>query len=162
MSLLIQEIKKRTKIKKNKKNKKEENQVDIDIDITNNTNSEKKCECFSCLFSTIDKMKSFKCGKCDINTNLRLQLIDPHKDDDLTICGFCNINDYFKSFSNIFENEDKLELIKTNDNIFAQYSKYSKSFKNKNQKKEKNEEKKDIDDILGKVEENNKNNEENN
>ena len=92
-------------------------------------------------------MKSFKCGKCDINTNLRLQLIDPNKDDYLTICGFCNINDYFKSCSNIFENEDKLELIKTNDNVFAQYSKYSKSFKNK-KKKESDEEKEKMDDII--------------
>ena len=61
-----------------------------------------------------------------INTNLRLQLIDPNKGYDLTIYGFCNINDYFSSCLNILENEDKLELIKTNENIFAQYSKYSK------------------------------------
>ena len=102
--------------------------LDINVDMDDNIKkeSEKKCQCFSCCFSVFDKNKSFKCGKCDISTNLRLQLIDPNKDDDLTICGFCNINDYFKSFSNIFEDEDKLELVKTNDNIFAQYSKSSK------------------------------------
>ena len=97
-------------------------------------------------------MKSFKCGKCDINTNLRLQLIDPNKDDDLTICGFCNINDYFKSFSNVFENEDNLELVKTNDNVFAKYSKYSKSFKNnkknKKPKRDSDDEKEKMDDII--------------
>ena len=134
--------KNKKKCKKNKKDKnKEKNDIDIDninIEINMEENiikeKEKKCQCFSCCFSNFDKNKSFKCGKCDISTNLRLQLIDPNKDDDLTICGFCNINDYFKSFSNIFENEDKLELVKTNDNIFAQYSKYSKNFKEKNKK----------------------------
>ena len=155
--------KKKNKNKKNKKKeKKEENKIDIDNDIK----EEKNCECFSCCFSTIDKMKSFKCGKCDINTNLRLQLIDPNKDDDLTICGFCNINDYFKSFSNVFENEDNLELVKTNDNVFAKYSKYSKSFKNnkKNKKKKKNsdDEKEKMDDIISKTEEENANNEDDN
>ena len=159
--------------KKNKnKNNKKEKEMDMDIEIKS---EEQKCECFSCTFSTINKMKSFKCGKCDINTNLRLQLIDPNKDDDLTICGFCNINDYFRSCSNIFENEDKLELIKTNDNIFAQYSKYSKSFKNnkKNNNKKKNKDSSDddkekMDDILSKPDDesnnntnNNKNNKEN-
>ena len=159
--------------KKNKnKNNKKEKEMDMDIEIKS---EEQKCECFSCTFSTINKMKSFKCGKCDINTNLRLQLIDPNKDDDLTICGFCNINDYFRACSNIFENEDKLELIKTNDNIFAQYSKYSKSFKNnkKNNNKKKNKDSSDddkekMDDILSKPDDesnnntnNNKNNKEN-
>ena len=151
--------------KKNKKNKKKEKKGDNEIEMK----EEKKCECFSCCFSTIDKMKSFKCGKCDINTNLRLQLIDPNKDDDLTICGFCNINDYFKSFSNVFENEDKLELVKTNDNVFAQYSKYSKSFKNKKNnkkaKKDLDDEKEKMDDIITKTEEekedNNNSNKEN-
>ena len=135
--------KKNKKNKNKKKEKKEEKEIGLDIEMKD----EQKCDCFSCSFSTIDKMKSFKCGKCDINTNLRLQLIDPNKDDDLTICGFCNINDYFKSCSNIFENEDKLELIKTNDNVFAQYSKYSKSFKNK-KKKESDDEKEKMDDII--------------
>jgi hypothetical protein len=133
--------KKNKKNKKNKNKKNKENNDDIEMDQGNKDNiinKEEKCTCFSCVFNTIDMNKSFKCGKCDIKTNLRLQLIDPNKDDDLTVCGFCNINDYFKSFSNIFENEDKLELIKTNDNVFAQYSKYSKSFKsNKKNKKEK-------------------------
>ena len=138
------------KNKKKKKNKKySKNFDDIDMEDSDKFN---KCDCFSCAFNTIDKNKSFKCGKCDINTNLRLQLIDPNKDDDLTICGFCNVNDYFKSFSNIFENEDKLELVKTNDNIFAQYSKYSKEFKNKKNKK--NEEEK-MDDIIQDTEETN-------
>ena len=153
--------------KKNKnKNNKKEKEMDMDIEIKS---EEQKCECFSCTFSTINKMKSFKCGKCDINTNLRLQLIDPNKDDDLTICGFCNINDYFRSCSNIFENEDKLELIKTNDNIFAQYSKYSKSFKNnkKNNNKKKNKDSSDddkekMDDILSKPDDESNNNANNN
>ena len=149
------------KKKKKKKEKKEENKIDIEpLDIKD----EKKCDCFSCCFSSVDKLKSFKCGKCDINTNLRLQLIDPNKDDDLNVCGFCNINDYFKSFSNVFENEDKLELIKTNDNVFAQYSKYSKSFKNNKQKNVPNENKEQIEDIMTKVEEetSNNNNDKNN
>ena len=145
------------KNKKNKNKKKEKKEIDLDIEMK----EEQKCDCFSCSFSTIDKMKSFKCGKCDINTNLRLQLIDPNKDDDLTICGFCNINDYFKSCSNIFENEDKLELIKTNDNVFAQYSKYSKSFKNK-KKKESDEEKEKMDDIISTPDDDNNNNNTNN
>ena len=161
--------------KKNKKNKKQKNNKknneDIDIQMDEEPYNEKneKCSCYSCIFNTIDKNKSFKCGKCDINTNLRLQLIDPNKDDDLTICGFCNINDYFKSCSNIFENEDKLELIKTNDNVFAQYSKYSKAFKdkNKNNKKNKkdrnedNEEEEKMDDIIQKTQEENEYNENN-
>ena len=151
------------KKKKNKKIKKKEKQLDIDIDM-NEIKSEKKCDCFSCCFSTVDKMKSFKCGKCDISTNLRLQLIDPNKDDDLTICGFCNINDYFKSFSNVFENEEQLELVKTNDNAFAQYSKYSKSFKNnkKKNKKEDDDDNENIDNLITKVEEDSNNNEESN
>ena len=150
---------------KNKKNKKKDKKNNNDLDIELEPKPEIKCNCFSCCFSSIDKMKSFKCGKCDINTNLRLQLIDPNKDDDLTICGFCNINDYFKSFSNIFENEDKLELVKTNDNIFAQYSKYSKSFKKKENKKKKNDSNDDdekMDDILTKTEEENLNKDDNN
>ena len=140
---------KNKKKKKNKKNKEKENiENDEDIEMKEKINIEEneKCNCFSCTFNIIDKNKSFKCGKCDINTNLRLQLIDPNKDDDLTICGFCNINDYFKSFSNIFENEDKLELIKTNDNIFAQYSKYSKAFRDKNKNKKDKKDNKDDDD----------------
>ncbi len=150
---------------KNKKNRKKDKKNNNDLDIELEPKPEIKCNCFSCCFSSIDKMKSFKCGKCDINTNLRLQLIDPNKDDDLTICGFCNINDYFKSFSNIFENEDKLELVKTNDNIFAQYSKYSKSFKKKENKKKKNDSNDDdekMDDILTKTEEENLNKDDNN
>lgn len=139
------------KNKKKKKNKKySTNLDDIDMEDSDKFN---KCDCFSCAFNTIDKNKSFKCGKCDINTNLRLQLIDPNKDDDLTICGFCNVNDYFKSFSNIFENEDKLELVKTNDNIFAQYSKYSKELKNKKDKKDKKNEEEKMDDIIQDTEE---------
>ena len=157
--------------KKNKKNKKQKdnkknNDEDIEMQLDEGLNNEKKekCKCFSCLFNTIDKNKCFKCGKCDINTNLRLQLIDPNKDDDLTICGFCNVNDYFKSCSNIFENEDKLELIKTNDNVFAQYSKYSKAFKDKNNKKNKNDvndEDEKMDDIIQKTQEENAYNENN-
>ena len=156
--------KKNKKNKKNKNKKNKENNDDIEMDQGNKDNiinKEEKCTCFSCVFNTIDMNKSFKCGKCDIKTNLRLQLIDPNKDDDLTVCGFCNINDYFKSFSNIFENEDKLELIKTNDNVFAQYSKYSKSFKNnKKNKKDKNvdeEEEEKMDDIIQKTQEENAN-----
>ena len=151
--------KKKNKNKKDKrKEKKDKNKIDIEYNINDNIKEEKNCDCFSCCFSTIDKLKSFKCGKCDINTNLRLQLIDPNKDDDLTVCGFCNINDYFKSFSNVFENEDKLELVKTNDNIFAKYSKYSKSFKNnkknKKQKKDSDDDKEKMDDIISKKEDN--------
>ena len=139
--------------KKNKKNKKQKEQnLDIEIDDNIIKEDNEQCNCFSCTFTTIDKTKSFKCGKCYINTNLRLQLIDPNKDDDLTICGFCNINDYFKSFANIFENEDKLELVKTNDNVFAQYSKYSKAFKDKNKK---NEEEEQMVEIIHKTQEEN-------
>ena len=148
---------------KNKNNNKKEKEKEKENDIE--MKEEQKCECFSCSFSTINKMKSFKCGKCDINTNLRLQLIDPNKDDDLSICGFCNINDYFSSFSNIFENEGKLELIKTNDNIFAQYSKYSKNFKNKkNKKKNKDvdDDKEKMDDIISKPDDDINNNNSNN
>ena len=148
---------KNSKEKKNKKkNKKKQKEENIDIEMEDNSKKEEndQCNCFSCAFSIIDKTKSFKCGKCDVNTNLRLQLIDPNKDDDLTICGFCNINGYFKSFSNIFENEDKLELIKTNDNVFAQYSKYSKAFKEKNKNK-KNDEEEQMDEIIQKTQEEN-------
>ena len=144
--------------KEKKKEKKEENSLSMDID---KKEDEKICDCFSCCFSTFDKKKSFKCGKCDISTNLVLQLIDPNKDDDLTICGFCNINNYFKSFSNVFENEDKYELVKTNDNVFAQYSQYSKSFKNKknrNKKRDSDDVKDKMDDIITKNEENNSSN----
>ena len=174
----IKDKKKNKNEKKNKKNKKQKNNkknkdddIDTNIDINDineekNTDNDNECKCFSCIFTTINKNKTFKCGKCDINTNLRLQLIDPNKDDDLTICGFCNINDYFKSFSNIFENEDKLELVKTNDNIFAQYSKYSKSFNEKNKKNkkekidiEKNDE--NMEDIIHKTQEENEYNENN-
>ena len=164
-------VKKNKKNKKNKKDKnKDKNNIDVDLDINVDMDdnikkeSEKKCQCFSCCFSVFDKNKSFKCGKCDISTNLRLQLIDPNKDDDLTICGFCNINDYFKSFSNIFEDEDKLELVKTNDNIFAQYSKYSKNFKdknknkkNKNKKNEKDNDKEKMNDIVENTNDDNSN-----
>ena len=156
--------KKKNKKYKNKKNKDNNGDIEMeDKEKKEKTEKEEKCTCFSCTFNTIDMCKCFKCGKCDINTNLRLQLIDPNKDDDLTICGFCNINDYFKSFSNIFENEDKLELVKTNDNVFAQYSKYSKSFKDKNKNnKNKNEsndddEEKKMGDIIQKTQEENEN-----
>ena len=49
-------------------------------------------------------------------------------------------------------------MVKTNDNIFAQYSKYSKSFKKKENKKKKNDSNDDdekMDDILTKTEEEN-------
>ena len=151
--------------KKNKKNKKQINEKknsgddkerdennSIDLEIEEEKTNKDECKCFSCVFSNINMNKAFKCGKCDIKTNLRLQLIDPNKDDDLTICGFCNVNDYFKSFSNIFENEDKLELLKTNDNVFAQYSKYSKAFKVKEKnKKQKEENNLDLDNINEKM-----------
>ena len=154
--------KKKNKNKKDKKKeKREEIKLMMDIDTKEGFKDEKICDCFSCCFSIFDKKKSFKCGKCDINTNLVLQLIDPNKDDDLTICGFCNINNYFKSFSNVFENEDKYELVKTNDNVFAQYSQYSKSFKNKKNKKQKkdsDDDKEIMEDIISNNEENNINN----
>ena len=159
---------KKNKKNKNQNNNKKNNDYDIyinkniDLEMSGKKSHNDECNCFSCIFSTVNKKKAFKCGKCDVNTNLRLQLIDPNKDDDLTICGFCNIHDYFKSFSNIFENEDKLELVKTNDNVFAQYSKYSKEFKDKNKKNEKgkknnnndidNQDKK-MDDIIQKTQE---------
>ena len=158
--------KKNKKYKKQKKNKDNDDDINMQMDKEQNKEEIEKCNCFSCTFNIIDKNKAFKCGKCDINTNLRLQLIDPNKDDDLTICGFCNVNDYFKSFSNIFENEDKLELIKTNDNIFAQYSKYSKAFKDKKNKnkikkekerKDNDDEEERMDDIIQKTQEENSN-----
>ena len=165
LNIISNQKKNKTNTKEKKKKKDKKNKKNIE---NNNIEKEEneKCDCFSCAFNIIDKNKSFKCGKCDINTNLRLQLIDPNKDDDLTICGFCNINDYFKSFSNIFENEDKLELIKTNDNVFAQYSKYSKEFKNKKNKNkiEKKDENEKMDDIIQETQEENnriENNQEN-
>ena len=122
--------------KKNKKNKKSAKKS---IDKNERSQiSEKECNCFSCLFSLANKNNKndyFKCGKCDIKTNLRLQLIDPNKDDDLNTCGFCNITDYFESFANIFENEKKLELCKSNDISFSQYNQSKEKLNNDSQSK---------------------------
>ena len=87
------------------------------------TYNEKNCECFSCSFTTINKENSFKCQKCKFQTNLRLQLIDPEKDDNLSICGFCNMKSFFESCGIIFEKENEMNLIDIDDEIIKEISK---------------------------------------
>ena len=85
--------------------------------------NEKECECFSCSFTKINKENSFNCQKCHYKTNLRLQLIDPEKDDNLSVCGFCNMKSFFESCGIIFEKENEMTLIDIDEEIIKELSK---------------------------------------
>ena len=91
--------------------------------------SNEECPCFSCCFTKFNKSKAFDCKKCHIKTNLRLNLVNPDKDEDIHICGFCNTKGFFDSFGTIFEEEKNIELlkIKYNDNILNDYQEQYKN-----------------------------------
>ena len=96
--------------------------------------NEKECECFSCTFTKINKENSFNCQKCHYKTNLRLQLIDPEKDDNLSVCGFCNMKSFFESCGIIFEKENEMTLIDIDEEIIKELSKTR--LKNDNEKED--------------------------
>ena len=99
-----------TKIKKNKKK-------------LQKLSKNRKCDCFSCQFTSSKKSDCFYCQECHWKTNLRLQLIDPDKDDNTSVCGFCNMKSFFELCGIIFEKEKELQLIETNEELIEEYSK---------------------------------------
>ena len=104
-----------TELNNNKKrNKKKKNSIIY---------NEKECDCFSCSFTKINKENSFNCQKCHYKTNLRLQLIDPEKDDNLSVCGFCNMKSFFESCGKKIKKENEMTLIDIDEEIIKEFSK---------------------------------------
>ena len=83
---------------------------------------ESKCKCFSCdiyndnLKNEKENNNIFKCFNCGFKTNLILQIIDPLNDDNLNVCGFCNLNSFFEKDNNIFEGQKEFNLINFKNN----------------------------------------------
>jgi hypothetical protein len=83
---------------------------------------ESKCKCFSCdiyndnLKNDKENNNIFKCFNCGFKTNLILQIIDPLNDDNLNVCGFCNLNSFFEKDNNIFEGQKEFNLINFKNN----------------------------------------------
>ena len=100
------------------------------------TEKKKKCSCFSCQYSTVRKSETFHCQDCHWKTNLRLQVIDPDKDDNTSVCGFCNMKSFFESCGIIFEKENELKLVDTNEKEIEEYSKSKSKLKEEESKEE--------------------------
>lgn len=71
-------------------------------------------DCFSCCYINTDiitKDLYFTCSECKFKTNLKLQVINPDKDENMSVCGFCNMKQFFESFgSNIFPPTEKKKI----------------------------------------------------
>lgn len=87
------------------------------------------CHCFSCLYSKVQRKNVFYCQDCLCQTNLRLQLIDPVKDDNMNVCGFCNMKNYFESCGIVFDKEKEMQLIEINEEVLEEVEKSRKRLK---------------------------------